>query len=260
MERPIGSGPGIPLEIPKNVDPLDYLASFAPAFSRHQEMQKALGGVQDSIRQAKLMREEPLGLFACLTAEEEASSFLYGALSSKKYNLPSYGKLTDHGNKVKIFLLCQTIIHYYFREDLVRDGLRVRFAQKGINPVITCYFPIADNTAFIDDPFEMVVAMGDGPEGFDHAIRDAVDTVVKQASDGHKDLASAVEYLKNRRNRCIYGPLRLKYALKDEAELRQYISNAVSVLACGFILHFKHQKTESMGKILETMFNRLELR
>lgn len=260
MERVIGSGPGIPLEIPKNVDVVDYLASFAPAFSRNQAMQKALGGVQDSIRQARLIREEPLGLFACLTAEEEASSFLYHALLSKSYNLPDYGKLQDHGNKIKIFLLCKAIIHYYFREDIARDGLRVRVTQKGNTPSITCYIPIADHAVIIHDPFEMVVAIGDGTERFDHAIRNAVDEVVKQASDGHKNLTSAVNYMKNRRNRCIYGPLKLKFALKNDDQLTQYISNAVSILVCGFILYFKHQKTETMSKILEKMFDRLELR
>tara|TARA_R100001224_G_scaffold38766_1_gene22071 strand:+ start:957 stop:1760 length:804 start_codon:yes stop_codon:yes gene_type:complete len=260
MERPIGSGPGIPLEIPKNVDVVEYLASFSSAFSQNQAMQKALGGVQDSIRQARLLREEPLGLFACLTAEEEASSFLYHAFLSKNYGLPDYGKLQNHGDKVKIFLLCMAIIHYYFREELVRDGLRVRIAREGKNPSITCYFPIAGHTAIIRDPFETVVTIGEGVGGFDQATDDAVDEVVKHASNGHKNLASAIRYLKNRRNRCIYGPLKLKYALRDDDELNQYISNAVSIIICGFIIYFKHQTTGSMGKILEKMFDRLELR
>jgi len=105
----------------------------------------------------------------------------------------------------------------------------------------------------------MVVTLGDGIGGLDDAIRGVVDEVVEQASDGHKNLSSSITYLKNRRNRCIYGPLKHKYSLKHDSELNQYTSNAVSALTCGFIIYFKHQRTQSMSKIIEKMFDRLEL-
>lgn len=261
MRRLVGKGPGIPLEIPKDSDVIEYLASFSPAFSKNQNMQKALGGVQDSFRQAKMMKSEPLGLFACLTAEEEAASFLYRALIAKEYDLPPYKELKDHGNKVKIFLLCKAIIHYYFREEIVASGLRIRIEGEKKRPLINCFFPIsAEYKAVISDPFAMVVTRGKGDEGYNRAIHEAVDQVVQEASEGHRSLSSAIEFLKNRRNMCIYGPLKQKYALRDEDELTQYISNATSILACGFIIYFKSEKTDSMGRIIDKMFKRLELR
>lgn len=254
------TGPRIPLEIPKGEVALDYLASFAPGFSKNQTMQKALGGVHDSFRQARLIPKEPLALFACLTAEEEAASFLYHALVAKGYDFPSYKKLQDHGDKVKVFLLGQAIVTYFFQEGLLEDGLRVRISGTSKKPDVECYMPIGEFKATFMDPFATIIQYGNGPEGFDNAIAAAVDNVVGGAAKGHKGITSAIESLKNRRNLSIYGPLKLKRALKSDSEISHHVSNAVTLLICGFIIYLNHKKTEPMAKLLAKMFERLQIR
>lgn len=110
------------------------------------------------------------------------------------------------------------------------------------------------------DPFASIIQLGNGPEGFDNAIAAAVDSVVDGAAKGHTGIASAVESLKNRRNLSIYGPLKLKKAPKSDSDISHYISNAVALLVCGFIIYFNHERTEPMSKLLAKMFERLEIR
>lgn len=252
--------PRIALEIPKGQVAIDYLASFAPAFSSNQTMQRALGGVHDSFRQAWLIPKEPLALFACLTAEEEAASFLYHALVSKGYIFPDYKRLKDHGDKVKVLLLGQAIVTYFFPDVLLQDGLRIRISGSSKEPAVECYVPIGDYNATIVDPFSMIIQHGTGPEGFDNALAAAVDNVVDGVAKGHKGISSAVEVLKNRRNLSIYGPRWLKKAPKNDSDISHHVSNAVALLTCGFIIFFNHEKTEPMAKLLEKMFERLQFR
>ena len=254
------TGPRIQLDIPRGEVAVDYLASFAPGFSKNQTMQKALGGVHDSFRQAWLIPKEPLALFACLTAEEEAASFLSHALLAKGYAFPAYNRLKDHGDKVKVFLLGQAIVTYFFQEELLEDGLRIRISGNNKKPDVECYMPMGDYKATIMDPFASIIQLGNGPEGFDNAIAAAVDSVVDVAANGHTGIASAVESLKNRRNLSIYGPLKLKKALKSDSDISHHVSNAVVLLVCGFIIYFNHEKTVPMSKLLAKMFERLEIR
>lgn len=254
------TGPHIVLEIPKGEAVVDYLASFAPGFSKNQAMQKALGGVHDSFRQASLIPKEPLALFACLTAEEEAASFLYHGLLAKGYAFPAYKKLQDHGDKVKVFLLGQAIVTYFFPEKLLEEGMRIRISGTSKKPEVECYMRMGAYKATIMDPFASIIQYGDGPEGFDNAIAAAVDSVVDGGAEGHKGIASAVEFLKNRRNLSIYGPLNLKKAPKSDSDIAHHVSNAVTLLTCGFIIYFNHKKTEPMAKLLAKMFERLQIR
>ena len=118
----------ITIETPADLDQIEYFASFAPAFVGNVEMRAALLGVCDSLRQALLVPLESLGMLACLTAEEEAATFLYYALLDKRYLVPVQDKLRRHPDKVKVLILAQLLIGTSDqRLRLRRDG-RLNFA------------------------------------------------------------------------------------------------------------------------------------
>ena len=93
---------------------LTYLLSFSKIFKKQQEVKYCLDSVEDNIRQARILLGEPIGLFACLTAEEEAARFFYLCLKKRAYNLPRYDNLTAHQDKARILILATVIEEYFF--------------------------------------------------------------------------------------------------------------------------------------------------
>jgi hypothetical protein len=111
------------IQIPSNFEGglLPFLLSFSKVFTKQQEVKYCLDSVEDNIRQAHLLIGEPIGLFACLTAEEEAARFFYLCLQERAYELPRYDSLRAHQDKARILIWATVIEEYYFRRTKCPD-------------------------------------------------------------------------------------------------------------------------------------------
>lgn len=246
----------INIQFPLNTDPIDYLASFAPAFSQVKEMQDALLGVQDSLRQGRLVLLEPIGMLACLTAEEEAAAFLYYALRSKGYLVPDYGKLHRHHDKAKVVVLALAIYKYFFEKSFEPETtIRVE-AIEG-RPKITRRIILDKWLIVQDEPLSTITADREGEDGHGSAIERAVNELFLEIVPKEHSIKSYLKYAANRRNLCLYGNPEVKPHLQGEEEFIQYKFNCIAMIVFGSMVFNSDERTSSMNKLVEKIYRKI---
>ncbi len=247
----------ITIQIPKGADAVEYLASFATSFTDHPEMRSSLLGAQDSLRQASQLIGEPLGMLACLTAEEEAAAFLYYGLKTKGYSVPQYGKIHRHGDKLKLVVFAQTM-HQYFFSKLASDlGSAIRIERDGQKPKTSHVFNYNGFSISQDDILETIVTSGKGDGGHDVAVNAAVDEILSDITPSGFTTASHIKKVANRRNLCLYGDPDKKLRLRHAEELNHFKSNCVSMITLGFLVFNGHNPTTSMVKLVDCIFDKI---
>ena len=249
------------IRIPTDEDPIDYLCSFTSEFRENERLIGALLGVQDNIRQAKLIPLEPLAFFACITAQEEAATFLYYALKSKKYTDPGYGdKLHDHKNKVRILILAEILAKNYF------DGVPVEGIQSFI-PVerkdgrLTLARIIYDEDKEIairqDNPFDTVVAR-ENPRDNNSITQDEwIQSHLGHLTPKGYTIGSHTDKLANERNLCLYGNPTKKLRLSSEAEINHFTTNCISIIVMGFLV-LKTEKSPELEKLVVNIYEKIK--
>jgi len=243
-------------EFPTGSDPLDYVTSFAPAFAENENMRSALLGMRDSLRQAELLPAEPLGMLACLTAEEEAASFLYYALRHKGYAVTNYGKLHRHGDKIKVLIVALLLHKYFFNRLSLEFNPRVRLERAGDLPMLSLRMDVGDFEIIIDDPLDTITVIGKGDAGHNAAVERTAQEVLEDVVPKGMTLGSQIKYLSNRRNLCLYGDPGKKIRLEDGA-LEHFISNSISITIIGFLIFNAKGRTPSMHKLIENISQKL---
>ncbi|PRY79595.1 hypothetical protein CLV80_102240 [Yoonia maritima] len=247
----------IQTQFPKGCDPVDYLSSFAPALIENGGMYESLLGMQDSLRQAKLIPLEPLGMLACLTAEEEAATFLYYALRHKGYEVSCFGKLRQHPDKIKFVVLADVISKYFFDPLEQMSGL-IRVERSGENPQITVRIPHNNFEIVQDDPLETIVTFGNGEKGHDVAVERAIDMILDKVTPKGFTIKSHIKNnVANRRNFCLYGSPPKKFRLSSEEEVEHFIGNCVVMILFGFLVHTGRRTAPSLQKIIDTLFEKI---
>lgn len=241
------------IEIPSGVDLIEYLSSFAPAFAEKQGMRAALLGMKDSLRQASLFPLEPLALFACLTAEEEAATFLYFALREKGYRVPDFGRLHRHPDKVRVLVFAQAIFMYYFKH--TPDGVSsvVRVDRDGAYPKVSRHVRVDAHELHMvqDDPLTTVITLGEGEAAHEKAILGAVDKTMDEITPKGFTIESHIKNLANRRNLSIYGDPAGKPRLKPIDGIAHFKSNCTGIVVLGFMVFNGSSRTPSMEKLVE---------
>lgn len=244
------------IEFPKGVNVIEYLSSFATAFIEKKEMHAALLGMQDNLRQAKLISLEPLGTFACLTAEEEAATFLYYALLDKGYSLPDFHKLRGHSDKVKFAVLASVLQEYFFnRPEDFSGTIRVERGDEG--PQTTLRIMLQDFDIIQDDPFETIATIGNGEDGHNAAVKMAIDKVIKDGTPKGFTIKSHIKNVANRRNLCLYGSPSEKLRFTSEDEMKHFRDNCVVLVFFGFLIINGESRTLSLEKLIGSIFNKL---
>lgn len=247
----------ITIQIPKGVDAVEYLASFSASFRDHPDMQSALLGTEDSLRQASQLIGEPLGMLACLTAEEEAAAFLYYGLKAKGYSVPDYGKIYRHGDKLKLVVFAQAMHQYFFSNIPTDLGSAIRIERDGLKPKTSHVFNYNGYSIVQEDFLETIVTSGEGDGGHDVAINVAVDKVVNDITPSGFTLSSHIKKVSNRRNLCLYGDPERKLRLRHAEEINHFRANCVSMITLGFLVFNGHNPTSSMVKLVDCIFDKI---
>lgn len=244
----------VTIEMPRGVDPIQYLTSFAPAFSENVEMQSALLGVQDSLRQADKIPHEPLGMMAYLTAEEEAATFFFHALRAKGYSVSNSNKLRDHKEKVKFFVLAMALQEYFFGR---RFG-SVRVERIGDRPATSLQYSVSGYDFVEDDPLGAIVTKGEGEEGRDASVEEAIDDVLRKITPKGFTAKSHVDKLANRRNLCLYGAPEKKPKLQTPKEIEPIRFNCIGIIVLGFLVLNGEEGAASMVKLTNCFFQKIK--
>ena len=245
------------IQIPKGQNTFDFLASFSNAFKDHPEMQSTLLGSKDSLRQAYQLMGEPLGMLACLTAEEEAAAFLYYALREKGYSVPNYGKIHRHRDKLNLVVFAEVLIKYFFGHIPAGIDNAIRIERQGENPRTTNVMNINGFEIFQDDILESIVAHGDEVGGHDAAVTANVDKVLSKITPPGFTISSHIKNMANRRNLCLYGDPKGKIRLQRGDEIVHFKENCISMLVLGFLVFNSKKPTVSMGKLVDYLFSKL---
>lgn len=248
------------IQVPQDVDPEDlvgYFVSFESFFLNNEGMRNALLGVKDNLRQAALLLDEPLGMLACLTAEEEAATFLYYALQGKEYCVPEYGKLRRHPDKLKLVVFAIVTQRYFFSRMPSELSSVISVERDGQRP-ITCYkFYINGFECVQDDPLETVVTSGEEEGSHDHAVEASVTEVLADITRKGYTVNSYIKYLANRRNLCLYGDPTKKIRLQSTEELEHFKSNCISMIVLGLLVYNGNYPTPSMLKLVKSIFDKI---
>lgn len=247
----------VSIEIPKNNEPISYLASFAPYFRENERMYASLLGVADSLRQADLIPLEPLGMLACLTAEEEAASFLYYSLLSKEYPVPDYGKIHRHPDKARVLLLADALNRYYFENfpSELRGAIRVE--RDGSRPKTAFRMPLGDYEIKQDNPLEMIISMGEGEDGQRSALEHAADRVLSDVVPQGSSIKKVIDDISKRRNLCLYGDPDSKFKLRSTADLAHFTSNCVAMVTLGFLVFNLNRPSPSLKGLVESFYKKI---
>lgn len=245
----------VKIQIPSNFEGglLGYLLSFSRVFTRQQEVKYCLDSVEDNIRQARLLIGEPIGLFACLTAEEEAARFFYLCLKKRAYDLPRYNSLTAHQDKARI-LIWATVIEEYFFNFFNSIGsefqLSVQSVERGVR--ISGHTKVNENY-WIELPnvLQMIATSGKG-DGLEKQnaeaamVRACFDRTMSSNFGANIRPEKVVEYIARRRNRCLYGDPKKKQRLKNMDELDQFEKNCAALMVMGFLVMQDNKRWPSM--------------
>lgn len=243
------------IQIPSNFEGglLEYLLSFSKIFTKQQEIKHCLDSVEDNIRQAHLLIGEPIGLFACLTAEEEAARFFYLCLKKQGYELPRYDSLTAHQDKARILVWATVIEEYYFNFfDNIGSYFFLRVQPERRNIRISGHTKLEEQYCIELPNILQLIAkrgMGDGVEE-DNAeaamVRACFDRTMSFNFGANNHPRRVVEYIAKRRNRCLYGDPRKKLRLKNRAELEQFEKNCAALIVMGFLVMQDNERWPSM--------------
>lgn len=244
----------VELNIPGNQDPLEYLVTFAQAFDLNEELLDTLLGTTDSLRQAKLIPGEPLGLFACQTAQEEAASFLYYALLSKGHNVPDYGRIQRHQDKVKVLLAAKTVHSHFFELPAEQFPTSIRLSMREEKPEIEIVMEMQGLTALRQDPFKMVVAFGDGEDREGAAIDRSVKKMLSLVVAKGDSISNVVDKLAKERNHALYGNPKKKPRMADGAVINQVAKTCQSLIVLGLIVLQGSGAQPPLNRLLDAIY------
>lgn len=223
-------------------------------------MRCALLGMRDSLRQASLIPTEPLGLFACFTAEEEAAAFLYFALRQKGYEVPDYQKLRRHPDKIRMLVFAQVVFQYFFNRLPAGVVNTVRIEREGDRPKTSRHIKFNEHQLYLvqDDPLETVSTLGNGQDPHQAAISEIIDDTLTELVPAGFTLKSYVDKnLANRRNLSIYGDPDRKPRLASQEGISLFTETCIGIVVLGFLVFNGTSRTASLEKIVKDVFSRM---
>ncbi|QXI65798.1 hypothetical protein CP157_03590 (plasmid) [Paracoccus marcusii] len=244
---------------------LSYVISFSNTFTSHQQLKGCLDSTAENIDQARDLIGKPLGLFACITAEEEAARFFYLCLKKRGYELPRYDKLTSHQNKARIVIWATVFERYYFDVfDSVFSGNYVKLRLEG-RRVRLSFHGIMFKRYAVEIPNVLQTTHADGrpKEQTDvdverPVIAKMLEAVLKDNFEHTKNVPAIIESLANRRNKSLYGDPRKKPVLSNVEMVSHFESNCAAIIMMGYLI-FQDDNIwpsvqvvcEELGKLLE---------
>jgi len=243
---------------------LDYVLSFSQAFIKHQQLKGCLDSVEQNIKQAKLLGNEPLALFACLTAEEEAARYLYLCLKKKGYDLPRYDRLTSHHDKARIILWALVFEEYYFNffsQVLIEYFMMIKEEGKGVRVSVHGRF---DEKYWLELPNVLQTTATAGSKENEEiddleaeVVRKSLRSSLSRNFGSDHSISTIVNHIANRRNKCLYGPPSKKLTLSNDDELTQFENNCSAMIILGYLVFQDNEKWPSVQLICRELGNLL---
>lgn len=249
------------IAFPKGEDAIEYLASFAEAFESNDLLKGSLLSTQDNLRQAALIQSEPLGYFACLTAEEEAASFLYYALRDKGYPVPDHGKIQQHPAKSKVLVVAVAMANYFFGSVPSELSPVLRVEDKDGKPSVSLWLQFSEQTIVQDDPLSAIIVQRlthGGTASHDAEVNRSINEVIDSFVPRGTSAGSAIKALANQRNLCLYGIPSQKPRMVDGEGLAYYREKCVCILTLAFAVLNSPSATLSMQKLVSQMYKQLQ--
>lgn len=239
---------------------LSYLLTFSSSFTKMQEIKGCLDSVGQNIAQARVLIGQPLGLFACLTAEEEAARFLYLCLRKMKYNLPRYDRLTTHQDKARILLWAMVFEEYFFNFfESISDSYFLSIQKKGRDYSVEMHGRITkEHWVTIPNVLSIVATSGrsenePAEELSVRRVRETYADVMKKSFGPNHNVAKVIEHIARRRNKCLYGKPKEKLYLADAAELETFETNCSLMVLLGFLIVQDNEKWPSVQLICDEL-------
>lgn len=256
------------LEIPEGYPGTmtEYLASYSASFMKHQKAKAPLESAAQNIRQAKGLLEEPLGYFACITAEEEAAMFLYQCLKYRGYEMPAF-EPTNHSDKVTMMLWALAIQEHFFAAQASMFGeLTMKLRWEGATAAVSTHGNLQISNAAgtmvygleIPNIFSMVATKDGVPDGPAIVANESVNRALDTASQGWDSVENAISELANRRNLCLYGRPDAKPVLGSFENLKIFDRSCCSIIAFGFLVMQDAIKYPSLQLICDVAGERLK--
>ena len=256
------------IQMPKGYEGtiLSYVLSFSNTFTSYQQLKGCLDSVAENIDQSKSLLEKPLGLFACITAEEEAATFFFLCLKKRGYALPRYDKLTSHQDKVRMVIWGIVFEKYYLnvfdsfiQDNYVRLSLKDRRVRLSLHGNLHKKYSIE-----IPNVLQSIHADGKSKDKGDIDVERPI--VARMLNEALKDnfneingISKIIDNLARRRNKCLYGDPRKKMVLKNEELISHYETNCAALIIMGYLVFQDDEMwpsvqviCEELGKLLET--------
>lgn len=239
---------------------LSYVLSFSNTFTSYQQLKGCLDSVAENIDQSKCLMERPLGLFACITAEEEAATFFFLCLKKRGYALPRYDKLTSHQDKVRMVIWGIVFEKYYFNifESFLQDSC-IRLSLKGRRVRITLHGNLHERYSVeIPNVLQSVHADGKSKDKGDIDVERPViarmlAAALQENFGEENETIRIINQLARRRNKCLYGDPRKKMLLKNEDLLIHYENNCAALIIMGYLVFQDDEKWPSVQVICEEL-------
>ncbi len=239
---------------------LSHVLSFSNTFTSHQQLKGCLDSVAENIDQSRDLIGKPLGLFACITAEEEAARFFYLCLKERGYDLPRYDKLTSHQDKVRMVIWAIVFEKYYFNvfDSMLSDNYvmlrlkdrRVRLSLHGS--------VFKEYSLEIPNVLQSMHADGRSKDKVDVDVERPViarmlEAVLKDNFGQTSDVVKIIDHLARRRNNCLYGEPRKKLTLKSGDLIFHFENNCAALIMTGYLVFQDDEKWPSVQIICEEL-------
>lgn len=215
---------------------LEHLASFADGYKSLPHVKASLESCAHNLGQAKILMGQPLGLFACLTGEEEAAAFLYHCLKAKGYHLPKFGKFRDHGDKARMMIWAVIMEEYFFKHfEAFGEKAFLDVVNKDGKVFINNFLVVGEYAINMVSLLQMVASM----DGVEDGPKKMMDASIERALSHFgppSSVSKTIEKMKNRRNLCLYGATSNKPKLTGEDERNYYKVRCELIITLGFLV------------------------
>lgn len=234
---------------PKDVNPLDHVISFSNHYSKKNKLIAPLKGCADSIRQAEAIRGEPIEKFLYLTAQEEASTFLFQALSDVGYSVPKINQLHDHLDKVKVLVLCNILFKHFIVGWTDEVYLKMEIVDG--KPTLISEWEISGDMK-VTNHYILQTIVQEASDGVNKPERRAIAETIKELSAGKKSPLQTMKQLANERNLSLYGQPNIKKRIDEDSERTRFTLNCIVQITMGYMILFEGKVIPDVEELVKT--------
>ncbi|NVJ94113.1 MAG: hypothetical protein HWD91_00840 [Marivivens sp.] len=225
------------LRIPKDVHVFDFFESFEKYFTSDQKAHGAFLGCFHSLKIARENSDLSAKYFFGITAEEEASTFIYQCLKKRNITTRKINNLYKHSDKNRISILAKLLHSHYFRDfDQSFPNSSLHFEKFNDRFEIQKTFSIDKLYYFtVPDPLATVVTKEGDLFGEEQAIQETIDRQIAMITD-NSNLREKIDQMANLRNKCIYGAPAKRAKLNSASQIEYFEQQCTALIVIGMLI------------------------